>query len=108
MAAHPAGESATRHSFVSVPQLRRVHSAMSSRSLMKMLNSLDPSVTSWDTPLVTVPLGGFCACDHKAQTFQLISIHLTVHLSNPYFVGLSMRILNIATAHHKPMMKSEV
>ena len=45
--------SGTPPCFVSSEDLLRVHSGPSSRSLMKMLSSIDPSVCSWDAPLET-------------------------------------------------------
>ncbi|KAK4828728.1 hypothetical protein QYF61_000719 [Mycteria americana] len=53
MAAQPSGISATPPSFVSSVNLLKVHSAPTSRSLMKMLNRTEPSTDSWGTLLVT-------------------------------------------------------
>jgi len=53
MAAGPSGASATPLSFVLSTDLLRVHSAPSSRSLMKMLTRSGPAVDPWGTQLVT-------------------------------------------------------
>ncbi|KAK4806792.1 hypothetical protein QYF61_005588 [Mycteria americana] len=92
MAARSSAISATPPTFVSPANLLRVHSAPSSRSLMKMLNRTGPSIDPWATPLVTgiqldfVPL----IATLWAQPFSQFSIHLTVCSSSPYFISFCM------------------
>ena len=53
MAAQPSGVSATPRSLVSSAYFLRVHSVTTSRSVMKMLNSMRSGINCWGTPLVT-------------------------------------------------------
>jgi len=53
MTAHPAGELATPHSFVSSAHIWRTCRPLSSKSLMKVLSSIGPSVMPWGKSLVT-------------------------------------------------------
>lgn len=79
--------------FVMSAKLLRVHSVPSYRSLMKRWNGIGHSVYNWGTSLLTymdfVPL----MTALWVQSFQQFSAHLTAHLSNPYFVCLSMMML---------------
>lgn len=81
----PFGVSATPHSFASTANLLRVHPAPFSRSLMKILNRIGPSIDSWDTLLVTglqldfVPLIIGCS-----TSFQLN--HINLSLVKHYFL----------------------
>ncbi|PKU42357.1 rna-directed dna polymerase from mobile element jockey- hypothetical protein [Limosa lapponica baueri] len=53
MAAQSSGVSASPPSLVSSANLLRIHSVLSSRSLINMLNKTGPSIDPWGTPLVT-------------------------------------------------------
>ncbi|GAB0181629.1 hypothetical protein GRJ2_000628200 [Grus japonensis] len=72
--------------FCVISKLAGLHSAPSSRSLMKILNRTGPSIDPWTTPLVTglqldfVPL----ITTLWAWPFSRFSIHLIVCLSSPY------------------------
>ncbi|KAK1197403.1 TENS3 protein, partial [Pygoscelis papua] len=63
--------------------------------LMKVWNSIGPSISSWGIMLVTCLLVDLVQLITSlwAQPFSQFSIHLTVHLSNPCFVSLFMRML---------------
>lgn len=63
---------------------------------MKILNSIDPSMDSWGTPLITdfnldvEPL----TITPWAQPSYWFLIHLTVHPSNPYLSSSAVRMLS--------------
>ena len=86
MAAHSSG-------LVSSANLQRIHSASSSRSLMKMLNGIGLGMDFWGTLLITglqldlKPLITMLWASHS-DSFQS-----TLCSSNSYFNSLSMRIL---------------
>ena len=94
MAVQPSCVSPTA-SFVPSTDLLRVSSVLSSRSLMKMLNSIGPIIESWGISLLTglwldfIPL--LITLWH--QQFREFSVHLTAHLPKLYFISLSMRML---------------
>lgn len=66
-----------------------------SRSLMNMFSSIGPSTYPWSTPLVNILQEDFVLLitTLSAWQFSQFSHHLTVHLSNPYFISLSIRML---------------
>lgn len=97
MVAWPSGVSATPPIFVSVANLLIRDSAPSLRILMKMCNSNDlPYPLSGYTASDWPPAGLHATTglyDHNSESGSLDSFQLTVHLSNPYFISLSMRML---------------
>lgn len=86
----------TSHSFqfsISA-DLVRVQQVSSSWSLMKLLNSVRPSINPWGTQLMTeLQLGwSLLITALWSQQFSHFSIYLAVHLSSLYFKGLSVRM----------------
>ena len=92
MAARPFGTTTTPPSFVSSANLLRVHSVPLSRSLMKMSDSTSPSIDPW---LVTGLQLDFMVLITICYVWQFsqFSVHLAVHLTSPYLISLSMRML---------------
>lgn len=70
-------------SVVLSPNLRKVHSVPSFRSLMKMLNITRPSVYLQGAPVAANLQLDFkpCITTLRAQQFSQISIHLTIYLA---------------------------
>lgn len=66
----------------------------SSRSLMKILTYIGPSVDPWGTSLVTEFQLDIVLLIRTlwGHPFHQFSATLTVHLSTPYFISLSMRM----------------
>lgn len=87
-AAQPTGVTATPPGFVSSVNLLKHHSAPSSRSLTKKLNSTRPSISPWGIPLLT--RFQLTLCD---SSYPLGLVVQPVFQFNTYFVSLSIRKL---------------
>ena len=95
MAEYTSAVSDTPPGFVLSANLLSVHYAPTLRPLMKMLNSSGPSIKPWGTLLVTgIQLDlVLWITELWAWQFSHFPVHLTVHLSNLYFIILPARIL---------------
>lgn len=95
MGARPSGVSVPSPSFVSLTNLLRVHSASSSRSLMKMLIRIRPRIAPW-APLLVIGLQvDFVPEHHQPLGPAVQTVINPPHclLIQPISKNLSMRIL---------------
>lgn len=88
----PGNSPTTMCSFHNLP---RVSPDPSSRSLMRKLNSASLSTGPWGAPRVTGLQMGYMPLTTAlwSQHFTQISSYLTIHLSHPYSISLSVRML---------------
>ena len=95
MAVQSSDVSVTPSSFISSANLLRVHSILSSRSLMNILNKTGSSTSHWEHYLSTdLQLdSALMITTLWALPVSKFSIHLTVHSSIPHFLSLSTRML---------------
>lgn len=92
MEIQPTGVAATSPNFVLSTNLQKARSVLPSRSLMKILNSID----CWGTPLVTGLQLGFC---HWSEPLNLAAqpvFSLSYCLSSQHFTPLAVRMLCVA------------
>lgn len=87
--------SATSHTFLSSVNLLGVHSVLLFRSLMKASNSVGPRTNPWSTPLLTCLQLDFMPLiiTFWTQLLSQFSIYIALHLSNLWFVILSIRMV---------------